>query len=104
MPTPPRPPRDPKAVIADSVFAAADMILAPVKNLRAEVEASQLERKDPELRDAIMRSSAWLLKNALKLLGARRPAQQPARQNGQQDAGDGPAAAPGAIDRPDVQV
>ena len=86
---------DPDAVIHDSVFAAAEAVQTHVNALRAEVEGSPLDRKNLDVRNAIMRSSGAMLKSVFRLLAIRQPA-LPADL----DAGNGPPAATTTRDDP----
>ncbi|HEX5269540.1 MAG TPA: hypothetical protein VFW33_03585 [Gemmataceae bacterium] len=87
---------DPDAVIPEAVYEAAEAVRAPVEALRVAVKSSYLDRKEPKVRDAIMRSSKALLTSALKLLATRRATTAPAGQ----DAASGPSDGPNPRDDP----
>src|SRR6516162_577361 len=56
--------RVPNAIFPAEAHVAAEAIIAPVNALRTAVAECALDGKLHPLRNAIMRSSAWLLNNA----------------------------------------
>jgi hypothetical protein len=69
--------RVPNAIFPAEAHVAAEAIIAPVNALRTAVAECALDGKLHPLRNAIMRSSAWLLNNALELLKTRPLARMP---------------------------